>query len=66
MGYIRTGGQVHIWHQPHSRTGICSLVQEATGGALLEPYKMTSSRLLVHCTKLECHSFYKVLGFGIC
>ena len=33
--------------QPNSRVGICSFVQGGTGGALLEPYKMTSSGLLV-------------------
>ena len=29
-------------HQPSSRTGICSFVRGGTGGALPEPYKMTS------------------------
>ncbi|CAB1424268.1 unnamed protein product [Pleuronectes platessa] len=33
--------------QPSSRTGICSFVLGETGGALPEPFKMTSSRLLV-------------------
>ncbi|KAK0149974.1 hypothetical protein N1851_009262 [Merluccius polli] len=33
-------------HQHNSRTGIYSFVREGTGGALPEPYKMTSSRLL--------------------
>ncbi|KAK0153437.1 hypothetical protein N1851_004874 [Merluccius polli] len=42
-------------HQHNSRTGICSFVREGTGGALPEPYKMTSSRLLVYLclTKLS-------------
>ncbi|MBN3298611.1 KDM4A demethylase, partial [Amia calva] len=34
-------------HQPSSRTGICSFVRGGTGGVLPEPYKMTSSGLLV-------------------
>ncbi|KAJ8377140.1 hypothetical protein SKAU_G00077200 [Synaphobranchus kaupii] len=33
--------------QPSGRTGICSFVRGGTGGALPEPYKMTSSGLLV-------------------
>ena len=31
--------------QPSSRTGICSFVRGGTGGALPEPYKMTSSSI---------------------
>ena len=34
-------------HQPSSRTSICSFVRGGKGGALPEPHKMTSSRLLV-------------------
>ena len=34
-------------HQPSSRTGICCFVWRGTGGAWLESYKMTSSRLMV-------------------
>ena len=53
------GGEAIIWGeldraiegQQPSRTGICSFVQGGTEGALPEPYKMTSSGLLV-CTFL--------------
>lgn len=35
-------------HQPRSRIGLCSCVCGETGGALPEPYRMTSSGLIVH------------------
>ena len=49
-------------HQPSSRTCICSFVWGGTGGALPEPYKMTSSRLLVcrFLTKLSETDYMRV------
>ena len=52
-------------HQPSSRTVICSLERGGTGGALPEPNKMTSSKLLVcmFLTKLsETDSMRVALG----
>ncbi len=46
--YSRRAGQGPLeGPYPIIRTGICSFVQEETGWALPEPYKMTSSRPLV-------------------
>ena len=45
-------------HQPSSRTSICFFMRGGTGGALPEPYKMTSSRILVsyqNCQKQTRH-----------
>ena len=49
-------------HQLTSRTSICSFVRGGTGGALPEPYQMTSSRLLVcmFLTKLSETDFMRV------